>query len=220
MGFRFAFFARTFRAGRGGLLHARYALGLCHSFSGRFPPAHLRAGQLKLQDIMLPRKLCRSGPTLHATLTLVPTAVEPMAAIHHADAPFTAGPPFSAVRSARGFARSRRTFRGHHRAADQQSQRARPGAAKPLGRPDGGKVARAQAVSPQVESGNVYLPHPAIAPWVEAFVEECSIFPNGKYDDEVDQMSQALNRLRAMVSPPKYSPPMPRPPRRATADWT
>ena len=43
--------------------------------------------------------------------------------------------------------------------------------------PDGGKVARAQAVSPQVESGNVYLPHPAIAPWVEAFVEECSTFP-------------------------------------------
>ena len=26
--------------------------------------------------------------------------------------------------------------------------------------PDGGKVARAQAVSPQIESGNVYLPHP------------------------------------------------------------
>jgi hypothetical protein len=25
-------------------------------------------------------------------------------------------------------------------------------------------------------------------------------------------MSHALNRLRAMVSPPKYSPPMPRPP--------
>jgi hypothetical protein len=33
-------------------------------------------------------------------------------------------------------------------------------------------------------------------------------------------MSQALNRLRAMVSLPKYSPPMPRP-RRATSDgWT
>jgi hypothetical protein len=31
-------------------------------------------------------------------------------------------------------------------------------------------------------------------------------------DEPVDQMSQALNRLRAMVSPPKYSPPMPRPP--------
>jgi predicted phage terminase large subunit-like protein len=42
--------------------------------------------------------------------------------------------------------------------------------------PDGGKVARAQAISPQVESGNAYLPHPAIAPWVEAFVKECSTF--------------------------------------------
>jgi hypothetical protein len=31
-------------------------------------------------------------------------------------------------------------------------------------------------------------------------------------DDQVDQGSQALNRLRAMVSLPKYSPPMPRPP--------
>jgi hypothetical protein len=31
-------------------------------------------------------------------------------------------------------------------------------------------------------------------------------------DDQVDQMSQALNRLLAMVSLPKYSPPMPRPP--------
>jgi ABC-type Fe2+-enterobactin transport system substrate-binding protein len=30
--------------------------------------------------------------------------------------------------------------------------------------------------------------------------------------EELDQMSQALNRLRAMVSLPKYSPPMPRPP--------
>jgi hypothetical protein len=29
--------------------------------------------------------------------------------------------------------------------------------------PEGGKLARAHAVSPQVESGNIYLPHPAIA---------------------------------------------------------
>ena len=78
--------------------------------------------------------------------------------------------------------------------------------------PDGGKVARAQACSPQVESGNVYLPHPSIAPWVEGFIEELSNFPNGKYDDQVDSFSQALNRLRAMVSLPKYSPPMSRRP--------
>jgi hypothetical protein len=37
-------------------------------------------------------------------------------------------------------------------------------------------------------------------------------------DDQVDQMSQALRRLRVMVRLPKYSPPMPCPPRRATAD--
>jgi hypothetical protein len=30
--------------------------------------------------------------------------------------------------------------------------------------------------------------------------------------DQVDQMSQTLNRLRAVVSLPKHSPPMPRPP--------
>jgi hypothetical protein len=35
--------------------------------------------------------------------------------------------------------------------------------------------------------------------WVGASGEEYATFPNGKYDDQVDQMSQALNRLRAMV---------------------
>jgi phage terminase large subunit-like protein len=76
--------------------------------------------------------------------------------------------------------------------------------------PRAAKWARDQAVSPQVESSNVYLPHPAIAPWVEAFVEECSTFPNGKYDDQVDRMTQVLNRLRAATSPakkPAYQPP-------------
>jgi len=79
--------------------------------------------------------------------------------------------------------------------------------------PEGGKVARAQAVSLQVESGNVYLPHPAIAPWVESFIEECSGFPNGKFDDQVDQMTQALNRLRGLgVMPePELPPPPPEP---------
>ncbi len=53
-------------------------------------------------------------------------------------------------------------------------------------------------MSAQVESGNVYLPHPAIAPWVDGFIDECASFPNGKHDDQVDQMTQALNRLRGM----------------------
>jgi predicted phage terminase large subunit-like protein len=66
--------------------------------------------------------------------------------------------------------------------------------------PAGGKIARAQAVSPQCESGNVYLPHPHIAPWVDAFIEECASFPAGRHDDQVDQMTQALNRLSRMAA--------------------
>jgi predicted phage terminase large subunit-like protein len=60
-----------------------------------------------------------------------------------------------------------------------------------------------------VDSGNVYLPHPAIAPWVEAFVEDCATFPNGKYEDQVDQMRQALNRPPESDPATQYPPPMP-----------
>ena len=60
--------------------------------------------------------------------------------------------------------------------------------------PEGGKVARAAAVSPLIEAGNVYLPHPLYAPWVTDFIEECAAFPNGAHDDQVDAMTQALLR--------------------------
>ncbi|MBS4200286.1 phage terminase large subunit [Bacillus sp. FJAT-49732] len=59
--------------------------------------------------------------------------------------------------------------------------------------PQGGKVARVNAVSPYIEAGNVFIPRHA--EWVHDFVEECASFPNGKNDDDVDSMSQALNRL-------------------------
>jgi predicted phage terminase large subunit-like protein len=58
--------------------------------------------------------------------------------------------------------------------------------------PQGGKVARAAAISPLIEAGNVYLPHPDWAPWVWEFIEECAAFPNGKQDDQVDTMTQAI----------------------------
>jgi predicted phage terminase large subunit-like protein len=61
--------------------------------------------------------------------------------------------------------------------------------------PQGGKESRAQAVSPQIEAGNVYLPDPVVAPWVSDFIEECAAFPNGAHDDQVDAMTQALVRL-------------------------
>ena len=40
-------------------------------------------------------------------------------------------------------------------------------------------------------SGNVYLPHPAVAPWVENCIGERAAFPNAAHD--VDRMTQALN---------------------------
>lgn len=61
--------------------------------------------------------------------------------------------------------------------------------------PDGSKEARAHAASPAVESGNVYLPHPHIAPWVNDFIEEATSFPFASHDDQVDAMTQAINRL-------------------------
>jgi predicted phage terminase large subunit-like protein len=59
--------------------------------------------------------------------------------------------------------------------------------------PDGGKVARVNAISPAIESGNVYLPEGK--EWVHDFIEQCNAFPSGKHDDMVDAMSQALNRF-------------------------
>lgn len=59
--------------------------------------------------------------------------------------------------------------------------------------PQGGKVARVNAVSPHIESGNTFIPHDA--EWIHDFVEECASFPKGKHDDQVDAMSQALNRF-------------------------
>ncbi len=71
--------------------------------------------------------------------------------------------------------------------------------------PEGGKEARANAVAPQVESGNVYLPESA--PWLDEWVGEFASFPRGKHDDQVDSMTQALidrmqgkaNRLKMLV---------------------
>lgn len=62
--------------------------------------------------------------------------------------------------------------------------------------PMGSKTARAEAISAMVEAGNVWLPRPALASWVEPFIEECAVFPNGANDDQVDALSQGLLKLR------------------------
>lgn len=68
--------------------------------------------------------------------------------------------------------------------------------------PDGGKEARANAVSPLFEAGNVYLPHPNMCPWVEELIEELVSFPNAAHDDLVDMTTQALNQLYTNNSNP------------------
>lgn len=74
--------------------------------------------------------------------------------------------------------------------------------------PEGGKIVRAQAIAPYVESGNVYLPHMSIAPWSGEVVKEIKLFPNGLHDDDVDAMTQAINKLSGSgtVSAPQSVP--------------
>lgn len=61
--------------------------------------------------------------------------------------------------------------------------------------PDGSKLARAHACTAEWEAGNVFLPHPDIAPWVKDFVDEVTTFPAAAHDDRVDAMTQALRDL-------------------------
>ena len=67
--------------------------------------------------------------------------------------------------------------------------------------PAGGKVARARAVQPLVEAGNVHLPNPrpyghliSERAWVEDFLHACTVFPNAAHDDGVDAFTQLLVR--------------------------
>lgn len=63
------------------------------------------------------------------------------------------------------------------------------------GEPHGSKEARTHAVSPRIQAGNVYLPHPKVAPWVESARGALSTFPATTRTDVVDQLTQALAHL-------------------------
>jgi predicted phage terminase large subunit-like protein len=74
--------------------------------------------------------------------------------------------------------------------------------------PQGGKMARAQAAQPKVEAGNVYLPtprpHGRLIPereWVEDFLYQLTVFPNGAHDDDVDAFTQLLVRWQQPYEP-------------------
>lgn len=70
--------------------------------------------------------------------------------------------------------------------------------------PDGGKIARAIAVEPIIESGHVHLPNPAKNPWVKEFIDEATVFPKGKHDDMVDTSSQAISYLEKKTRTVQY----------------
>lgn len=73
--------------------------------------------------------------------------------------------------------------------------------------PMGSKQARLEAVSPQIEAGNVYLPDPTVPgnEWVSDYIEEMVTFPNALNDDQVDATSQALLKLTSQ-SPTDWTP--------------
>lgn len=63
--------------------------------------------------------------------------------------------------------------------------------------PTADKVARITISSSKMESGRVML---VAGPWVEGFLQQCTVFPNGKHDDEVDCLSMALEHKEVRVT--------------------
>jgi len=59
-------------------------------------------------------------------------------------------------------------------------------------KPVGEKVIRMNAHTARIEAGYVHLPRRA--PWLDEFRREISAFPASKHDDQVDALSQALDR--------------------------
>jgi predicted phage terminase large subunit-like protein len=53
------------------------------------------------------------------------------------------------------------------------------------------KVMRMHSVTSTIENGFVHIP--AQAAWLPQYLHEMAVFPNGKYDDQVDSTSQALD---------------------------
>jgi predicted phage terminase large subunit-like protein len=56
--------------------------------------------------------------------------------------------------------------------------------------PKGDKITRMAAHSAKIEAGHVLLPERA--PWLGDFRAELLAFPSGRYDDQVDSLSQFL----------------------------
>jgi predicted phage terminase large subunit-like protein len=60
-------------------------------------------------------------------------------------------------------------------------------------KPTADKQMRMTAQTNQIEGGFVYIPYEAH--WLPDYLHELTVFPNGKYDDQVDSTSQALDAI-------------------------
>jgi predicted phage terminase large subunit-like protein len=58
--------------------------------------------------------------------------------------------------------------------------------------PEGDKIMRMNQQTARIESGSILLPRRAA--WLDEFRKELLAFPAGRYTDQVDAFSQALNR--------------------------
>jgi predicted phage terminase large subunit-like protein len=72
--------------------------------------------------------------------------------------------------------------------------------------PKTSKEERAAIMEPQVEAGNWFLPDGAT--WVDEWIDEFALFPNGKFDDQVDAASQATARLSQSSAALSYAQTM------------
>ena len=67
-------------------------------------------------------------------------------------------------------------------------------------KPEGDKVMRLHAQSATIENGFVHIP--TSAHWLDDFLHEFAVFPNGRYADQVDSTTQAL--AWAKLRPPGW----------------
>ncbi len=61
-------------------------------------------------------------------------------------------------------------------------------------KPQGDKIMRLSAQTAMIENGFVHLPQEV--PWLDGYIHELLTFPKGRYDDQVDSTSQALDWYR------------------------
>jgi predicted phage terminase large subunit-like protein len=63
-------------------------------------------------------------------------------------------------------------------------------------KPEGDKILRMSVQTAAIEAGEVYVPH--AASWLDDYLHEISTFPKGRFSDQVDSTSQALDWIKQL----------------------